>query len=76
MSLRDDNVKDRQLKLGSISEKTLERLSALEIDLAAIKSNYATKKDITRMEVTLLKWYIATAVALAGIAFGVARVIH
>lgn len=76
MSLRDDSVEDRQLKLGSVSEKTLERLSALEIDLAVIKSNYATKEDITRMEVTLLKWYIATAVALAGIAFAVARFIH
>ena len=76
MSLRDDSVKDRQLKLTSISEKTLERLSALEIDLAVIRSNYATKEDIARMEVTLLKWYIATAVALAGIAFAAARFIH
>ena len=39
MSLRDGSVEDRQLKIESISEKTLERLSALKIDLAVIKSN-------------------------------------
>lgn len=76
MSLRDGSVEDRQLKIESISEKTLERLSALKIDPAVIKSNYATKEDITRMEATLLKWYVATAVTLAGIAFAAARFIH
>lgn len=69
-------MEDRRSKLESITEKTLERLSALEVDLAVVKSNYATKEDLAKMEGTLLKWFIGTAVALAGIAFAAARFIH
>ena len=69
-------MEDRRSKLESITEKTLERLSALEVDLAMVKSNYATKEDLAKMEGTLLRWFIGTAVALAGIAFAAARFIH
>jgi predicted fused transcriptional regulator/phosphomethylpyrimidine kinase len=66
---------ERRLKLESIPE-ILARLSALEIDLAVVKSNYATKEDLAKMEGTLLKWFIGTAVAIAGVAFAAARFIH
>lgn len=69
-------MEDRRSKLESITEKTLERLSALEVDLAVVKSNYATKEDLAKMEGTLLKWFIGTAVALTGIAFAAARFVH
>ena len=69
-------MEDRRSKLESINEKTLERLSALEVDLAVVKSNYATKEDLAKMEGTLLKWFIGTAVALTGIAFAAARFVH
>jgi len=69
-------MEDRRSTLESISQKTLDRLSALEVDLAVVKSNYATKEDLAKMEGTLLKWFIGTAVAISGIAFAAARFIH
>ena len=66
---------ERRLKLESIPE-ILARLSALEINLAVVKSNYATKEDLAKMEGTLLKWFIGTALAIAGVAFAAARFIH
>ena len=69
-------MEDHRSTLESITEKTLERLSALEVDLAVVKSNYATKEDLAKMEGTLLKWFIGTAVAMSGIAFAAAKFIH
>ena len=69
-------MENRIANLISINQKTLERMSALEVDLAVGKSNYATKEDLAKMEGTLLKWFIGTAVAISGIAFAAARFIH
>jgi predicted fused transcriptional regulator/phosphomethylpyrimidine kinase len=69
-------MEDRRSTLESINQKTLDRLSALEVDLAVVKSNYATKEDLAKMEGTLLKWFIGTAVAISSIAFAAARFIH
>ena len=69
-------MEDRRSTLESINQETLDRLSALEVDLAVVKSNYATKEDLAKMEGTLLKWFIGTAVAISSIAFAAARFIH
>ncbi|USX18822.1 hypothetical protein NHH82_23550 [Oxalobacteraceae bacterium OTU3REALA1] len=73
-------METRTSSLEVMVEKTLERVTLLEVDLAVIKSNYATredvakvKEDIARLEVTLLKWFIGTAVTIAGLAFAAAR---
>jgi uncharacterized HAD superfamily protein len=78
----------------SISEQILTRLTAVEIDIAVIKSNYATREDIAKthvmiaethaliaqVEARLIRWFVATAVALAGVsgslAFLAAKFIH
>jgi hypothetical protein len=68
-------------KAESATEEILKRLTAVEIDVAVIKSNYATREDIARtheaiaklevrmasMETRLLKWFFATAITLAGL---------
>lgn len=69
-------MEERTSKLESLAEKTLERITFLDVDLAIIKSNYATKEDIAKMEGILLKWFIGTAVAIAGLAFAAAKFIH
>jgi hypothetical protein len=69
-------MESRILNLISINQNILDRLSALEADLAVVKSNYATKEDLAKMEGTLLKWFIGTAVAIVGIAFTAAKFIN
>ncbi|USX18823.1 hypothetical protein NHH82_23555 [Oxalobacteraceae bacterium OTU3REALA1] len=66
-------MENRILNLRSINQNILDRLSALEADLAEVKSNYATKEDLAKMQGTLLKWFIGTAVAISGIAFTTAK---
>jgi hypothetical protein len=74
-------------KSESATEEILKRLTAVEIDLAVIKSTYATREDIAKLEVRmasmetrLLKWFFATAITLAGLsgslAFLAAKFIH
>jgi glutathione S-transferase len=89
-----DIMEARIIKLESVTEKILERLSAVERDVAVIRSNYVTKADLAEVQATLqasiaaleanmtalearmLKWFIGTAITLAGLAFAAARWIH
>ncbi|NHZ34152.1 hypothetical protein F0185_11205 [Massilia sp. CCM 8692] len=73
----------RIVKLELVTEKILERLAAVERDVAVIRSNYATKADIAALQVSIatletkmLKWFVGTAITLAGVAFAAAKWIH
>ena len=75
-------METRTSSLELLAEKTLERITALEVNLAVVKSNYATKEDIAslkediaKLETTLLKWLVGTAVTIASLAFTAARFI-
>ena len=54
------DMNTRVAKLEALAEKTGERLAALDRDLAVIKSNYATREDVTA-----LRGEMRTAVAEA-----------
>lgn len=54
----------RIAKLEALADKTMERLGALERDLAVIKSNYATKADISEAKNSIVMW-VVSAILLA-----------
>ncbi|WP_199189428.1 hypothetical protein [Trinickia dabaoshanensis] len=49
-----------------------ERMAHVEAGLFHL----ATKNDVTTLESTLLKWFIGTAIALTGLVFATARLLH
>lgn len=42
-------------------------VAELKTGVAGIRSNYATKADIIHIEATLLKWYVGSVFAMAGL---------
>ena len=78
------DMEARVAKLESLAEKTSERLAAIEKDVSVIKSNYATKEDLARLNADVFKamndqtWKIIGAMItfgtlLSGIVFYIAR---
>jgi len=51
-------------KLEQLAEKTGERLTAIERDLAVIKSNYASKSDVAEAKSSIIMW-VVSAILLA-----------
>lgn len=60
----DGDMEARVAKLESIAEKTAERLTALERDVAVIKSNYSTKADVSEAKNSIIMW-VVSAILLA-----------
>lgn len=63
-------------------KKLEEQISSLVTDLAVMKSNYATKEDVSSVRIEVhqaisaqTKWLAATMIGVAGIAMAVAKVI-
>jgi hypothetical protein len=51
-------------KLESLGDRIVERLGTLERDVAVIKSNYATKADISDAKNSIVMW-VVSAILLA-----------
>jgi hypothetical protein len=64
-----DDMNERIAALGK-------DMSALTIDMAVVRSNYATKADLATLETNVVKWFVVTATTLAGVAFAIAKYIH
>ncbi|MBH2011005.1 MAG: hypothetical protein I8H71_15025 [Xanthomonadaceae bacterium] len=60
----DMDLSQRVAKLESIAEKTSVQLTALEKDVAVIKSNYATKADVAEAKNSVIMW-VVSAILLA-----------
>jgi hypothetical protein len=51
-------------KFEALADKAVERLGALERDVAVIKSNYATRSDISDAKTSIVMW-VVSAILLA-----------
>ena len=58
------DLSQRVAKIESIAEKTSVQLTALEKDVAVIKSNYATKADVAEAKNSVIMW-VVSAILLA-----------
>jgi len=66
----------RVLKLEETMTTVRERLVAIETKLDHVDKTMATKVELSTMESTLIKWFVATALILASLAFTAAKFIH
>lgn len=57
-------VEARIGKLEALADKIVERLGTLERDVAVIRSNYATKADISDAKNSIVMW-VVSAILLA-----------
>lgn len=68
----DDDMEKRVEKLEELAAKTMDRLTDLERDVAIIKSNYATKADLSEAKNSIIKW-VVTAVLFAQVLPGLLK---
>jgi hypothetical protein len=60
----DGDMEKRITKLEAMADRTSERLGSLERDVAVIKSNYATKADVSDAKNSIIMW-VVSAIFLA-----------
>jgi hypothetical protein len=60
----DGNMEQRIAKLEAMADRTGDRLGSLDRDIAVIKSNYATKADVSDAKNSIIMW-VVSAIFLA-----------
>lgn len=60
-------------KLETFAEKATDRLTTIEKDVAVVRSNYATKADVSDAKNSIIAWLIASMFGIAGLALGAAK---
>ena len=51
-------------------------VSSLKLDLAVVRANYATRSDVAEAKSAVILSCVGTMIALSGVAFAVARLVH
>lgn len=51
-------------------------VSGLKLDLAVVRSNYATKSDVAEAKSAVILSCVGTIIAMSGVAFAVAKLVH
>jgi hypothetical protein len=79
----DDDMEPRIVRLESFGDECRRELRSVDVRLATIGTvadgiakNGATKADVAQLEATLIKWFLGSATAVAGLAFAAAKMIH
>lgn len=68
----DDRMEERVEKLEKLVEKTVERIVNIERDVAVVKSNYATKADVSEAKNSIIMW-VVSAILLAQVLPGLLK---
>lgn len=75
----DDHLEARIAAIEKAFPEIKERLVAVSVKVDSIEKHSATKADLTSTELNLIKWYVATAFAMTGLAsaitFGLTRLL-
>jgi hypothetical protein len=78
-----DGLESRGAKLEQFVDECRKDLRSIDVRLTRVETltggitkNMATKADLSQLESTLLKWFIGTAIAVAGLAFAAAKYFH
>jgi hypothetical protein len=79
----DDNMEPRIARLEGFADECRRDLRCVDVRLTKIDtvtdglaSHSATKADVAQLESTLIKWFLGTATAIAGLAFAAAKLLH
>lgn len=66
-------MEKRVENLESAMQDAREKLIKIESKVESIDKHGSTKADLSSMESTLIKWFVATAFALTAVTFGIVR---
>jgi hypothetical protein len=79
----EENMEPRIARLEGFADECRRDLRCVDVRLTKIDtvtdglaSHSATKADVAQLESTLIKWFLGTASAIAGLAFAAAKLLH